>query len=140
MWQAGKHMLKRFFFYGLAGWGIEMVWTGAGSLISGDLRLAGESNLWMFFIYGSAVFLEPIHHAIARWNFILRGLVWVLIIWSIEYASGWLLYTALGVYPWYYSDSLSVNGLITIAYAPAWFVAGMVFERLHTGLDRLGIA
>lgn len=133
-------MLKRFFFYGLAGWGIEMVWTGAGSLISGDLRLLGESNLWMFFIYGSAVFLEPLHHAIARWNFLLRGLVWVLVIWSIEYASGWLLYTVLGVYPWYYSDSLSVNGFITIAYAPAWFIAGMVFERLHKGLDSYRIA
>lgn len=133
-------MLKRFFFYGLVGWGIEMVWTGAGSLLNGDVTLLGQSNVWMFFIYGCAVFLEPIHDVIARWNWILRGLIWVMIIWGIEYASGLLLYKVLGTYPWYYSDSLSVNGLITISYGPAWFVAGMVFERFHRSLDRYGIA
>jgi hypothetical protein len=133
-------MLKRYFFYGLVGWGIEIIWTGAHSLISGDLRLLGQSNIWMFFIYGCAVFLEPIHHAIKGWHFMARGLLWIIIIWSIEYASGWLLYTILGVYPWYYSDFLAVNGLITFAYAPAWFIAGMVFEGLHKGLDNIGIA
>ncbi len=133
-------MLKRFFFYGLAGWGIEMVWTGAGSLLNGDLTLPGQSNLWMFFIYGCAVFLEPLHHAISQWNWFLRGLLWVLVIWSIEYASGFLLYKVLGAYPWYYSDSLALNGLITFAYAPAWFVAGLIFEMLHKSLDRYRIA
>ncbi len=133
-------MLKRFFFYGIAGWGIEIIWTGLGSLIGGDLRLLGHSNLWMFLIYGSAIFLEPIHHAIARWHWIFRGLIWVLLIWVIEYASGLILYMVLGVHPWYYTDRFAVNGIITLAYAPAWFVAGMVFERLHTNLDNYGIA
>lgn len=133
-------MIKRFFFYGIAGWGIEIIWTGVGSLISGDLRLLGHSNLWMFFIYGCAIFLEPIHHAIARRHWFFRGVLWVLLIWCIEYASGFLLHTILGVYPWYYTDRLSVNGLITLAYAPAWFVAGIVFERLHRALDNYGIA
>ena len=133
-------MMKRFFFYGIAGWGIEIIWTGLGSLISGDLRLSGQSTLWMFFIYGCAVFLERIHHLIARWPWFLRGMLWVLLIWSIEYTSGFLLYTILGVHPWYYTDRLAVNGFITLSYAPAWFVAGMVFERLHKNLDNLGVA
>lgn len=133
-------MFKRFFFYGLAGWGIEMVWTGMHSLFSGDLTLLGQSNLWMFFIYGCAVFLEPLHHAISRWNWPLRGLLWVIVIWTIEYASGLLLYKLLGAYPWYYSDRLAVNGLITISYAPAWFVAGLIFEKFHKSLDEFGIA
>jgi uncharacterized membrane protein len=134
-------MLKRFIFYGLAGWGIEMFWTGMGSLLlNGDPTLSGYSNLWMFFIYGSAVFLEPLHHRISRWNWLLRGLFWVLVIWTIEYASGFLLYKVLGAYPWYYSDKLAVNGLITFAYAPAWFVAGLIFEKFHRSLDQYGIA
>ena len=54
-------MIKRFFIYGLIGWGMEIFWTGLYSLISGDLRLLAFTNLWMFFIYGAAVFLEPIH-------------------------------------------------------------------------------
>lgn len=133
-------MIKRFFFYGIFGWGIEIIWTGLGSLIGGDLRLLGQSNLWMFLIYGCAVFLEPLHHMIAGWNWFLRGLVWVAMIWGIEYTSGLVLYFLLGVHPWYYTDKLAVNGLITLAYAPAWFVAGMIFERLHTSMDSYGIA
>ncbi len=133
-------MLKRFLFYGIFGWGIEIIWTGLGSLLGGDLRLLGHSNLWMFLIYGCAVFLEPIHHTIARWPWLLRGLLWVLLIWCIEYSSGLLLYLVLGVHPWYYTDRFAVNGLITLAYAPAWFVAGMVFELLHGNLDRYGVA
>lgn len=133
-------MLKRFLFYGIAGWGIEIIWTGLHSLVVGDLRLVGHSNLWMFFIYGCAIFLEPVHHAITRWSWLFRGLLWVLIIWGIEYASGFILHQILGVYPWRYTDRLSINGFITLSYAPAWFVAGMVFERLHRTLDNYGIA
>jgi len=117
-----------------------MVWTGMHSLFSGDLTLPGQSNLWMFFIYGCAVFLEPLHDAIAGWNWMLRGIVWVIVIWIIEYASGSILYNVLGAYPWYYSDRLAVDGLITLAYAPAWFVAGLIFEKFHRSLDRYGIA
>lgn len=133
-------MIKRFFFYGIVGWGIEIIWTGLGSLIGGDLRLQGYSSLWMFLVYGCAIFLEPIHHAIAQWPWFSRGLLWVLLIWVIEYASGLIFYLILGVHPWYYTDRLAVNGMITFAYAPAWFVAGMVFERIHAGLDSYGFA
>lgn len=133
-------MLKRFLLYGIAGWGIEIVWTGLGSLISGDLRLMGYSNIWMFFIYGCAVFLEPIHDIIHNWHWFARGSIWVVIIWGVEYASGSLLYLALGVHPWLYSGPFAVDGLITLAFAPAWFAAGLLFERLHYRLDSLGIA
>lgn len=133
-------MLKRFLLYGIAGWGIEIVWTGLGSLISGDLRLMGYSNIWMFFIYGCAVFLEPIHDIIHNWHWFARGSIWVVIIWGVEYASGSLLYLVLGVHPWLYSGPFAVDGLITLAFAPAWFAAGLLFERLHYRLDSLGIA
>lgn len=56
-------MFKRFFFYGLAGWGIEMVWTGMHSLVGGDLTLPGQSNLWMFLStdvqYSSSLCMMP---------------------------------------------------------------------------------
>ena len=133
-------MLKRFFFYGIAGWGMEIIWTGLGSLIRGDLRMLGRSSLWMFLIYGCAIFLEPVHRAIIRWHWFFRGLVWVLLIWMIEYTSGLALHLALGVHPWYYTDRLAVNGFITLAYAPAWFAAGIIFERIHASLDSYGVA
>ena len=53
--------MKRFLIYGVSGWGLEIMWTGIGSLLRGDLMLSGFSYLWMFPIYGLARFLEPLH-------------------------------------------------------------------------------
>lgn len=133
-------MLKRFAIYGLIGWGTEVAWTGLGSLIGGDLRLLGYSNIWMFFIYGCAVFLEPINDVIAGWNWFFRGILWLVMIWGMEYTSGLVLYLALGVHPWLYTDGMAVDGLVTLAYAPAWFAAGMLFERIHRTLDAWKVA
>lgn len=133
-------MAKRFFVYGVIGWGMEILWTGMSSLSRGDLTLEGFTNIWMFFIYGSAVFLEPIHDIIAGWRWFVRGILWVVIIWGFEYTSGLLLVSILGVYPWVYTGPYAVDGLITLSYAPAWFVAGLFFERVHRLLDSYKVA
>jgi len=133
-------MIKRFLLYGFVGWGIEVFWTGLGSLITGDLKLSGHSSLWMFFIYGSAVFLEGIHDRIEQWPWFIRGIIWMLLIWGIEYISGFLLDALFGIQPWHYTGSLAINGYIRLDFAPVWFAAGLAFERLHRSLDRFGIA
>ena len=76
------------------------------SLFSGDLTSGTVESLDVF-LYGCAVFLEPLHHAISRWNRV-TGLLWVIVIWTIEYGSGLLLYKLLGAYPWYYQERLAV--------------------------------
>jgi len=128
-------MMKRFFIYGFAGWSIEIFWTGLHSLMMGDLKLQGYTNLWMFLIYGCAIFLEPIHDILSGWRWMFRGLLWVIIIWGIEYTSGLILFNILSVYPWYYSGPFAVDNLVRIDFAPAWFVAGLLFERLHRTLE-----
>ncbi len=133
-------MIKRFFIYGLIGLSMEIIWTGLGSLLSGDIRLEGFSNLWMLPIYGSAVFLEPIHDIIAKWKWPLRGILWVAIIWGIEYTSGFLLIHTLHIHAWFYKGTFAVDSLIRLDYAPAWFAAGLLFERLHRLLDEHQIA
>ena len=131
---------RRFLVYGLLGWSVEIIWTGLGSLMGGDLRLLGFTNLWMFFIYGLAVFLEPIHDIIKGWNWFSRGLIWVVLIWGIEYTSGLFLKSALGVYPWYYTGPFAIEGLVRLDFAPAWFVVGILFESVHRTLDEYNIA
>lgn len=132
-------MFKRFLIYGIIGWGMEIIWTSLDSLRNGDMRLIGYSNFWMLFIYGMAVFLEPLHDVMKKWNIFLRGSIWVVLIWGIEYSSGLLLNSLLGVYPWFYSDRLAVDGLVTLSYAPAWFLAGLIFERVHASLDAYAV-
>ena len=130
-------MSVRFLVYGLLGWALEIVWTGLGGFLTHrDWGLQSRTYLWMFPIYGSAAFLlEPVHNAARGLAWPLRGALWVLLIFAIEYATGYALRRLTGRCPWDYSAARwSVHGLIRLDYAPAWFVAGFLFEAAH---DRL---
>lgn len=126
-------MIKRFLLYGITGWCMEIIWTGLGSALQGDLRLASHTYLWMFLIYGLAVFLETLHDAIRECSWQVRGLIWMIVIVSLEYFTGFLLDTIVGACPWDYSKNapLSLYGYIRLDYFPVWFMAGLLFERLH---------
>ena len=102
------------------------MFTGMDSLIRGDLRLFAFTNLWMFFIYGLAVFLEPVHDRITGWKWPFRGMFWMLLFWGIEYVTGFMLVNILGVYPWHYTDLYAINGLITLRFAPFCLLSAAV--------------
>jgi uncharacterized membrane protein len=134
IWKNDKnnYMIVRFIIYGFSGWCTEIFWTGLGSLLRGDVTLRGWTYIWMFPIYGLAIFLEPVHNKIRNLPVWVRGGVYALLIFFAEYTSGWVLKLSTGVCPWDYSGHLfSVNGFIRLDYAPAWFTAGLLFERLH---------
>ncbi|ACL69282.1 putative ABC transporter permease [Halothermothrix orenii] len=133
--------IYRFIIYGLSGWCLEIVWTGLGSFLRGDINLRGWTYLWMFPIYGMALLMEPVHNQIRNWPAIIRGGVYTLIIFTIEYSSGWFLENIIGTCPWDYSKSrYSIKGFIRLDYAPAWFIAGLLFEKLHDTLTRIHYA
>lgn len=134
-------MAKRFVIYGILGWTMEIFWTGLGSFLKGNLMLSSFTYLWMFPIYGLAVFLERVHDQIAHLPWYVRGGIWVVIILSLEYLTGWLLLSFLGRCPWDYSavTPYHIRGLIRLDYIPAWFLAGLIFERIHRALDKIMI-
>ncbi|MCL6477146.1 MAG: hypothetical protein K6T65_01900 [Peptococcaceae bacterium] len=131
-------MIYRFLIYGLLGWGLEVFWTGLGSALKGDLRLTAGTYLWMFPIYGLAIFMEPLHDNIRNWPWLIRGILWVLMIWAIEFISGGTIRLVAGASPWDYSGSTpwQRDGLIRLDMAPLWFVTGFLFERVHDFLTR----
>ena len=125
-----KIMQSNFVKCGLAGWCIEVFWTGLGSLLSYDRKMTGTTSLIMFPIYGMAALLKPIYNALKNRNTFLRGGVYTILIFTVEYFSG-LLLRAANMCPWDYSYSkLNINGLIRLDYAPAWFFAGLLMERI----------
>jgi len=130
------NMLARFTIYGLTGLVLEVVYTGLASLLAGDLSMHGFTFLVMFPIYGLAVFLEPVAELLRPCSWWSRGLVYLILIWLIEYLSGSLLRLVLGTCPWTYRDPLNINGYITLRMAPEWFLAGLGFELLHDFLGR----
>ncbi|SCN24236.1 putative membrane protein [Clostridium sp. N3C] len=119
---------------------MEVIWTGLGALLNGDIKLSGTTYIWMFPIYGSAVFLEPIQTKLRNMPFILRGGVYGILILLTEYVSGIFLRYLIGCCPWDYSGNpLSLNGVIRLDYFPVWCCVGLLFEKIHSTLDRVYI-
>ncbi len=113
---------------------MEILWTGFHSLKDKDYKMTATTSIWMFFIYGMVVFFEPVCDLLAGLPIIIRGGVYVLCIFGIEYLTGGFL-RRLGTCPWDYTGSrFSINGLIRLDYAPAWFLAGIIFETVYRQL------
>ncbi len=118
---------------GVLGWCLEVLFTALGSLRRREFRLTGTTSVWMFPIYGAAAFLTPVFRAMHRRPLWLRGLTYTALIFSAEYASGRFL-RRYRLCPWDYSRSrFHVGKVIRLDYAPNWFGAGLLFERVLTG-------
>lgn len=106
-------------------------------MLRGSLSLTGYTYLWMFPIYGMAVFFEPVHNRLRSAPWLVRGTVWVSLIFLIEYLSGWLIKSVIGFCPWDYSgwSKYAVDGLIRLDFLPFWFGAGLGFEIIHDFMD-----
>ena len=109
---------------------MEVFWTGMGALLNKDFKLRANTSIWMFFIYGMVVFLEPVYLLMQAFPIVLRGVIYTLCIFAGEYVTGGFL-KRVDLCPWDYTGSrFSIQGVIRLDYAPAWFAAGLIFERV----------
>ena len=97
-----------------------------------DWRLKGHTYVWMFPIYATIYpGLSWLYPRLAGWPFPARGLLYVALIYAVEYASGWAIRAAVGKCPWDYTGrKWAVHGLIRLDFAPAWFAASLVYEAV----------
>jgi uncharacterized membrane protein len=131
-------MWKRFIIYGALGICAEVLWNGFGAMLKGDILLRGTTCIWMFPIYGLALFLEPVHYRIKHLPLIVRGGIYMVLIFAVELISGLLLKWMLGTCPWnYVNNGMSICGIIALNYAPVWIVVGIAFERIHDTIIRI---
>jgi len=128
-------LLSKYIIYGLIGICLEIFWTGLESLMQNNLTLEGTTYIWMFFIYGLAVFLEPFHEKIRDYNPLIRGSLYMIIIYCIELVTGLFLKITLGNCPWNYAGNGIILSIITPRFIPVWFTLGLIFERVHDGLE-----
>ena len=126
-----KHRIeKNFAICGLTGWCMEIIYTSLNSFREKDMRLKGNTSVFMFFIYGMAVFLKPVCALVKNMPVWLRGLIYTVCIFSAEYTTGMLL-SRKERCPWNYAHSrYHINGLIRLDYFPLWMGAGLIFEQI----------
>ncbi len=109
---------------------MEIIFTGLGSLRRNEHSLTARTSIWMFPIYGMACFLTPLCRLLKGKNPFIRGSVYTCCIFAGEYVSGSVLkkYRAC---PWDYSSAkYNIKGVIRLDYAPLWFGAGLLFEKI----------
>lgn len=68
----------------------------------------------------------------------VRGIVWVFLIYAIEFSTGFILQTLIGYCPWDYRTvtPYTIWGFIRFDYFPVWFIVGLIFEKFHDFLDK----
>ncbi len=115
---------------GLTGWCMEILFTSLDSLRRRDMTLRGVTSVWMFPIYGCAAVLSPVGRLLKKRSFWFRGLTYMSLIFSAEYLTGRFLEKRT-LCPWDYSRSRwNISHLIRLDFAPFWFGAGLLFERI----------
>uniref|UniRef100_UPI0040576201 putative ABC transporter permease n=1 Tax=Acetatifactor sp. TaxID=1872090 RepID=UPI0040576201 len=122
--------LQNFLRCGLMGWCMEIVFTSLDAFRRKDFTLKGNTSIWMFPIYGCAALFAPIYRLLQKKPFWVRGLTYMSLIFSGEYLSGRLL-SLRAMCPWDYSNSRwNIRSIIRLDYAPLWFGAGLLFEKI----------
>lgn len=115
---------------GTTGWCMEIVFTSLHCLADKNPKLVGNTSIWMFPIYGMASLLKPICTHLKKHSLWLRGSIYTLCIFTGEYVTGSFL-RRFEACPWDYSKSpFNIKGLIRLDYAPLWFGAGLLFEKI----------
>ena len=123
--------MKNFCTCGFLGWCMECFWTGLGAIHSHkDRMLRCQTSVWMFPIYGMAALFAPISKLLRGVPTVFRGLIYTILIYTAEFISGTMLKKHHSC-PWDYSKAkYNYKGLIRLDYAPAWFLSGLVFEKI----------
>lgn len=115
---------------GTTGWCMEIIFTSLRCIADKNRKLIGNTSIWMFPIYGMASFLKPVCSHMKDKSILKRGSIYTLCIFTGEYLTGSFL-KRFEACPWDYSHCpLNVKGLIRLDYAPLWFGAGLLFEKI----------
>ena len=123
-------MRRNFFLRVLTGRCLETLLTSIGNCSRHDLRLIGQTSVWMFPIYGMACIIKPLYRYFKKIPALFRGFIYSTGIFCFEYLSGSLL-KKHHLCPWDYSNApTNINGVIRLDYAPVWMAAGLIFEKI----------
>ena len=122
----------------------EVVFTSISDFINNEpmcgkarWSLAGHSYLWMILVYGMIpVFAHFIHRLVQHLPIWQRLALYVGLIYTVEFTSGFLLEQFTGRCPWHYTTGFHIMGLIRLDYLPAWLLFCFIVEQLYVFINK----
>ena len=137
------HTFFMILFFVCLGMTSEVFFTAFTALFTGVpvngkpiIAMAGDTYVWMAFVYAlipilGILFYDKVKHI----PFYFRLPLYVLIIYIVEFSSGYLLRVTTGECPWNYTTGWQIMGLIRLDYFPAWLCFAWMIERLYVFMN-----
>lgn len=86
-----------------------------------DGRAVGYSFLWMIPIYSLLILMEPLFQWLNPLHWSMRGVIYALMLWAVEYSTGWFIEKIIGRCPWDYRFSrTNIHGYIRLDFFLFW--------------------
>jgi hypothetical protein len=130
-----------FFIFSFLGVGIEVIFSSIHDYIKNkDVSFKGRSYLWMFPLYGIwGLIIGPLYGLIKIIPFLLRGFIYLLVIFAGELAYGYLLKLIIKKCPWEYTGRWTIKRIVNLLYLPFWLVFGYISEIIYRGFISITI-
>lgn len=134
-------MIRQLIVFGILGWVIEVFFTGFKSaIIERNPKATGTTYLWMFPVYGAACLgFQGLKYVLVLGTMplLVRIFAYLVLIYLVEYSSGWLLKKLTGHCPWEYTNRWSINGFVRLDYAPFWFALCWLIEPTMGWIEKM---
>lgn len=125
--------LGRFYIYAIHGYVTEVMFTAAWEFVVNlNWKFPGSTSVWSLFIYGmSTLVIEKMYFSLRnRLPLLCRGFIYTVWTYCWEFATGYVL-KQFNACPWDYTPfEGDFMGLVTLEYAPLWFVGSIVAEQV----------
>lgn len=125
----------RLYIYGIHGYFTEVMFTAVWEfVVNTNWKFPGCTSVWSLFIYSGCSFLqEKLFVSLEnKIHIVVRGFIYLFFCYLWELGAG-LMLRYFNACPWDYSQfKYNFLGLITLEYAPLWYVGVLVQEQLLT--------
>ncbi|KAL1425593.1 hypothetical protein MTO96_019022 [Rhipicephalus appendiculatus] len=122
-------LAARLYLYALHGYLVEVTFTAVWDLLAtGNPELRGYSSVWSLGVYSACcIGMEKISFFMQTIPLPARAVAHTCWIYVWEFTTGSLL-RKIGACPWNYEQfRYNFHGLVTLEYAPLWFMCGVPF-------------
>ncbi len=130
-----------FLIFSFFGVGVEVFFSSIHDYIRyKDIAFKGRSYLWMFPLYGIwGIIIGPLYNLIEFIPFVIRGFIYLAVIFIGEFAYGCILKLIIKKCPWEYKGRWTLLGIVNLLYLPFWLAFGYIAELIYRGFISITI-